>query len=353
MFYNNDLVLPYWTREMLKVINHLGKENVYVSIVESYSTDNTPALLRSFDAQLAALGIERRIIVQDISVGRDPDVKETGQARVEYLAKIRNRVMEPLIEKGGYDRVLFSNDVFVEAESVVELLETNDGDWDMVCGTDFSVCGLYDNWVLRDRFGRLTSALWPYLFEDAGMQAVMNDEPAPVFSCWNGIVAFRAEPLLPLHLRTGQLSPAPLSRPLASTHPAYGQPADLSPALTPPLKFRGSYGKECFSSESLNFPYDMRRQFEMTKIYMNPRVITAYEWRYYFWFKFVTRHWLIKWWIKHVERGDSMHRAKILPGDSKKVWVWDGGECQYFSNLENQTLIDNEDSRKGDIYLIQ
>ncbi|KAJ7583197.1 cryptococcal mannosyltransferase 1-domain-containing protein [Mycena floridula] len=333
MFYNNEKVLPHWNREMIK-------SNVYVSIIESYSTDSTPDLLRDLDNKLEQMGVPRRILIQDTSVGRNSSLlKDQSQARVDYLATLRNKALEPLVATGGYDRVLFSNDIYIEAESVVELLQTHDGHWDMVCGIDLSVWGMYDTWVLRDRFGRMASSLWPYLFDDGGRQAIMLEAPAPVFTCWNGIVAFRADPVLPIHLRSGQLSGSPLEQPLPSTHPAYPQPPELSPTMTPPLKFRPSSGKECFSSESFNFPYDLRRQFGMTRIYMNPR--------------YVTRHWLIRWWMHHYERGDGMQRAKMLPGDSKKIWLWDGGECQWWERFENQTNVYNEDMDRDPLYIVQ
>lgn len=66
---------------------------------------------------------------------------ETNNARIQFLSDTRNRALEPLVQFGGYDRVVFSNDVFFEAESVVELLETKGGDYDMACGLDLSVWG--------------------------------------------------------------------------------------------------------------------------------------------------------------------------------------------------------------------
>ncbi|KAJ6454206.1 hypothetical protein C8R45DRAFT_1192217 [Mycena sanguinolenta] len=160
-----------------------------------------------------------------------------------------------------------------------------------------------------------------------GFRAVMADEPAPVFACWNGIIAVRADPFLPIPLRTGQLFTAPLARPLAPTHPAYEQPANMTPALTPPVRFRSSAPDECFSSESFLLPYDLRRQFDLQNIYANPRVINGYVWNWYVWFKWVTRHWAVKWWIEKVENGNGMHLAKMILGDPARVWQWDGGEC--------------------------
>ncbi|KAJ7142006.1 cryptococcal mannosyltransferase 1-domain-containing protein [Mycena crocata] len=327
MFYNNDNLLPYWITEVTKVIYYLGPDNVFVSIVESYSSDTTADLLEEFDRKLEKMGVSRRIRTRDTSIER-PASMDTAPPRIQYLAAVRNLVMEPLVARGGYTRVLFSNDVFIEAESIVELLDTNGGDFDMACGLDLAYWGLYDQWVIRDRLGRIASTLYPYFLEDTGFRAVMADEPAPVFTCWNGITAIRADPFLPPSLRSGkQLSTAPFPNPLPSTHPSYPRPEALSPALTPPLRFRPSAPDECFSSESFLLPYDLRRQFDLQHIYVNPRVINGYSWVFYVWWKYVARHWAVRWWIEQVERGRGVLEAKMILGDPAKVWLWDGGEC--------------------------
>lgn len=66
----------------------------------------------------------------------------------------------------------------------------------------------------------------------------------------------------------------------------------------------------------------------MQKIFINPRVITGYDWVHYVWYKYVTRHWVVKWWMEHVEKGSAMHMAKMVIGDAANIWRWDGGECQ-------------------------
>ena len=112
---------------------------------------------------------------------------------------------------------------------------------------------------------------------------MQSESPVPVFACWNGIVVFRADPLLPIHLRSNHtLSNDPLPYALSATHPAAKDPSLLgpSPALTPPIRFRASVLGECFSSESFLLPYDLRRVFNMQRILLNSRVIVAYEWRY-------------------------------------------------------------------------
>ncbi|KAF7342341.1 hypothetical protein MVEN_01822700 [Mycena venus] len=317
MFHNNGDVLPYWINQMTKLIHYLGpasvsisSDNVFVSILESYSWDNSPVLLYAFKLRLEQMGVPHRILIRDTSLVR-PESMKTAPPRINFLAASKNLVMQPLVEHGGYERVIFSNDVFVEAESVVELLNTKGGKYDMACGLDLSYWGLYDQWVVRDRLGRIASTLWPYFLEDTGFRAVMADEPAPVFTCWNGIVSIRAEPFLPPHLRTGQLSTSPLSRPLAPTHPSYPQPANLTPATTPPPAF----------------PRIRPRRFNLHDIYVNPRVINSYVWEQYVWWKYITRHWVVKWWIEKVENGHGMHLAKLILGNPENVWQWDGGEC--------------------------
>ena len=124
---------------------------------------------------------------------------------------------------------------------------------------------------------------WPHFLDSESYQAMQTESPVPVLACWNGIVVFRADPLLPIHLRSNHtLSNDPLPYALSATHPAAKDPSLLgpSPALTPPIRFRASVSGECFSSESFLFPYDLRRVFNMQRIVVNSRVIVAYEWRY-------------------------------------------------------------------------
>ncbi|KAF8629855.1 hypothetical protein AX15_003217 [Amanita polypyramis BW_CC] len=322
MFHNNEKIIPYWTKQVARVLRYIGTDNVFVSIIESYSNDATPALLLDFDKTLEKMGIARRIIVGDTSVSKE-------KQRIRFLAALRNRVLEPLVERGGFDIVLFLNDILVSAESILELLRTRDGNWDMICGLDLSFWGLYDAWVIRDQFGKLVSSAWPYFLEESGRKSLMADEPVPVFTCWNGITAFRAEPLLPIELRTsGRLATTTFSKQLPSTHPAYPRPETMTPATTPPLEFRVSDMKECYSSESFLLPYDLRRQFNMSEIYINPRVIVSYGWNHYIWYKYITRHWLVKWWMETWERGKDLKAARMIIGEAQNIWEWDGGECQ-------------------------
>ena len=324
-FHQNEAVIPYWTRTMLDTIVYLGADNVFVSIVENYSSDRSPDLLREFAGELDRRGVRNRVLVQDETVKKPSDVQ--WNPRIEFLAAIRNQALEPLLQTGGYDKVLFSNDIFIEPESVIELLETRGGDFDFACGLDFGHFGAYDMWVLRDRVGRLTAGIWPYFFDTADYEAMKAEEPVPVFTCWNGIVVFKADPLLPVHLRSNRtLSTSPLASPPPANHPWAKKVAE-SPALTPPLVFRASAEGECYSSESFLLPYDFRRIMDLGKIYANPRVISGYVWKYYVWHKWVLRERHVKWFVEQVWDGAWMQYARMIVGDAKQVWTWDGVDC--------------------------
>ncbi|TBU36820.1 cryptococcal mannosyltransferase 1-domain-containing protein [Dichomitus squalens] len=279
-FHQNEQVLPYWTQTTLDAITYLGTDNVFVSVVENYSSDRSPELLREFASELDKRGVKNRILVQD-----------------ETIKKPEKVALEPLLAHGGYDKVLFSNDIFIEPESVIELLETRDGDFDFACGLDFGHFGAYDMWVLRDRVGHLTAGIWPYFFDTAGYEAMKKENPVPVFTCWNGIVVFQADP---------------------AGHP-WAKKLGPSPALTSPLVFRASVEGECYSSESFLLPYDLRRIMGLNKIYANPRVVNGYVWKYYAWHKWVLRERHVKWFIEQVWDGAWIQYARMIVGDAKKV----------------------------------
>ncbi|KAF7317439.1 hypothetical protein HMN09_00480600 [Mycena chlorophos] len=320
MFHDNQAELPHWTKQMLRLIRYLGPDNVFVSIVESHSSDRTPTMLRDLDAQLVALEVPHRIIMslsdEDLGVVR-PKPGKTNPPRIEYLTAVRNVALEPLhrargdnasvwaeMERDGYDayayapgevawghwdKVLFSNDVLMEAENFAELIHTRGGAYDMACGMDFAWWGLYDLWVARDRLGKSVSGLYPYFMEPKGFLSVLREEPVDVFTCWNGVVVLDAQPFL---------------------HPSGPSlRSGSSPSSSTQLSFRTSNltAGECFSSEAFNMPYDLRlravSEGREPRVYMNPRVIGVYSWRFYGYYRWVLRHWAVRWWIERMEVG--------------------------------------------------
>ena len=148
LFHNNEAVLPFWIEQTNRLLHYIGTDNVYISVMESWSHDRSPDMLEDWARELTRKGFRHRILTRDKTVVK-PNPMQTDQFRIEFLARSRNRVMEPLEEDlgmGGLDRVIFSNDVFIHAEAFVELLNTKDGEYDVACGMDFAHWGLYDNW---------------------------------------------------------------------------------------------------------------------------------------------------------------------------------------------------------------
>jgi hypothetical protein len=126
--WNNEAILrSHWIPGVLGLVEHFGKENVYVSVQESGSWDDSKGALRELDGSLEQAGVRRRIILDETT--HEDEIKkapaESGWIqtsrgskelrRVPYLSKLRNLVLEPLQElaEAGehFDRILFLNDV--------------------------------------------------------------------------------------------------------------------------------------------------------------------------------------------------------------------------------------------------
>jgi hypothetical protein len=127
---NNEWILRgYWNEALLNLVRYFGPQNVYVSLYESGSLDETKEALRELDVRLEAYHVPRSIVLDDHDqveeVSRYPNTTEPGWIwtkngrnelrRIPYLANLRNEVMESLYaqqEKGEvYDLVLWLNDV--------------------------------------------------------------------------------------------------------------------------------------------------------------------------------------------------------------------------------------------------
>lgn len=129
-----------WNNSLVALIKELGIENVYVSIYESGSYDDTKDVLRELDATLGELQVKRTISLSDVS-HKDEITKQPGDhgwikipsgdialRRIPFLANLRNQVLQPLetLSSQGhlYDTVLFLNDVVF---TVCATTESNPG----------------------------------------------------------------------------------------------------------------------------------------------------------------------------------------------------------------------------------
>lgn len=140
---NTANILPEWGAAALALVDYLGHDKVYFSALESGSQDGTKAELVNLKAELDARGVPNTI-----ELGKDvygqleemwtrPDPNGPRQEgwiwnqednvydlrRITYLAKERNRAMQPLeeLERMGkkFDKILWINDVVFNVRSTV------------------------------------------------------------------------------------------------------------------------------------------------------------------------------------------------------------------------------------------
>ena len=119
--------------------------------------------------------------------------------------------------------------VFVQAEALVQLLLTNDMQYDVACGMDFERLKFYDVWVTRDISVRVVplvpqthepqcspSALWrlsqgeafsswyPFVQDPLSQLAMRYEHPFRVYSCWNGAVVLPGNALVDVRGRCAE-----------------------------------------------------------------------------------------------------------------------------------------------------
>ncbi|CAH0016316.1 unnamed protein product [Clonostachys rhizophaga] len=216
LHYNDgELLRNHWMTSLLELCDELGPSNVFVSLHESGSWDDTKEMLRWLDQVLEERGVARHIEVSDEShqdvidqgfaEGEwvETSAREKAVRRIPHLARLRNKTLQDLIElnKNGvkFDKVLFLNDVVFTTEDVMTLMETNGGEYAAACSLDFDAPPIYyDTFALRDSAGRPDQMLWwPYFRPGPSRDALMkNIDAVPVTSCWNGIVVMPAEPFV-------------------------------------------------------------------------------------------------------------------------------------------------------------
>ncbi|KAJ0107851.1 polysaccharide export protein [Diaporthe amygdali] len=220
---NTGDILPAWSSAVLALIDHLGPENVYFSALESGSQDDTKDKLTALKARLDARHVPNTVTLgqtvwqqlDEMWARPAPDApRQEGWIwnqednvydlrRITYLARERNRAMEPmreLQERQGvtFDKVLWLNDVIFDVEDFLTLLHTRGGAYAAACSMDYKrPPAYYDTFALRDGEGRKTASnYWPWFQGGPSRAAALRSEPVRVASCWNGMVIFDAAPFL-------------------------------------------------------------------------------------------------------------------------------------------------------------
>jgi hypothetical protein len=126
--WNNERILrSHWNDAVIALANALGRENVFVTVYESGSWDDSKGALRELDMALAAHKIRRNITLSGTTHLDEMSVVNRGSGwvdtprgrrelrRIPYLSRLRNWTLEPLQELARqgerFDKVLFLNDV--------------------------------------------------------------------------------------------------------------------------------------------------------------------------------------------------------------------------------------------------
>ena len=224
-FWTNAWVIENrWAEALLKLIETLGADNVYVAIYESGSLDNTKDVLKHLDKLLVQYEIRHTITLDPTThadeIGAGP-YDENGKPRqgwvlppgstqgkeirrIPYLARLRNLSVQPIFaekSKGRtYDKMLFLNDVVFKPSDALSLLATNGGSYSVACSLDFHyparLATYYDTFALRDTNGDETlSVQFPYFRPTTdSLPSILNGHSARVSSCWNGMVLMDTTP---------------------------------------------------------------------------------------------------------------------------------------------------------------
>lgn len=217
---NAKVIQDRWGQALLDVIGVLGKENVYVSIYESGSLDNTKEVLKMLDDVLEQNQVHRSVVLDPTShadeINASP-IDEHGNPRsgwiqtttvgagkemrrIPYLARLRNKSLQPLFDmhKTGqdFDKILFLNDVVFLPGDVLSLLATNQGSFSAACALDFHYPpDYYDTFALRDSEGQGSiMTKFPYFRSLDSREAMLQGRATKVQSCWNGMVAMDTTP---------------------------------------------------------------------------------------------------------------------------------------------------------------
>ena len=206
---NIEPIIEVYIEEMKKLIDYLGHNNTIISIIENGdSIDNTRDYLRVFENYLNEKKILNKFFltneIEDPRKNVKPFIKGS-RLRIEFYSRLRNKCFDYLYELPNIDFdntiVIYFNDVIFKYEDIINLLSTNNEDFDSVCGLDIYSNYFYDRWVTIDLDGNGLKKYFPYFINKEAQDLILNHKPIRVFSCWNGVIAFKASPLKDKQLR--------------------------------------------------------------------------------------------------------------------------------------------------------
>ena len=126
--WNNAVILrSHWNDAVVDLVQRVGKENLYLSVYESGSWDDSKGALTELDDRLRVLDVQRSVVLDPTTHEDELAKSPAGEGwvetspgrrelrRIPYLARLRNLSLEPLrrLAHQGivFDKILFLNDV--------------------------------------------------------------------------------------------------------------------------------------------------------------------------------------------------------------------------------------------------
>ena len=134
--YNSFDVIPDLFATLFRVSAVLGYQNVFVSIYENGSSDQTKSLLKVFDALARTVGLRMTIRTSFRTRGQ-------FNHRIEYLAEVRNAAMTPIHELRDnegevFDSIIFMNDILPCVDDILELIsQSRKQNAGITCAADY------------------------------------------------------------------------------------------------------------------------------------------------------------------------------------------------------------------------
>lgn len=199
--YNSFDIIPDLFATLFRVSSILGYHNVFVSIYENGSNDQTKALLRIFSALTKSVGLR-------VTIRTSQRTRGQFNHRIEYLAEVRNSAFVPLhelrdSENEYFDTIIFMNDILPCVDDLLELIwQSRKNNAGITCAADYmyheeiGAPVFYDNWVARDINGTaLENAPFERIFHhETSSLRFQRHLPVQVQSCWNGIAILDPAP---------------------------------------------------------------------------------------------------------------------------------------------------------------
>ena len=272
--------------------------------------------------------------------------------RIEYLAHVRNKAIEPLVLNATgmhIDKLLFLNDIVFSPSDAVDLLfSTNMGDdgasrYHAACAMDFiNPWKYYDTFATRDAEGQSLGVPFFPFFTSARNGISRRDmlsgtDAVRVKSCWGGMVAFEAKWFM---IQQKQDEAKKMTKLKGNATKA------VQPKMTSPyVSFRASReimweASECclvhadLSALTAQHPDEWENPENFDHgIYINPYIRVAYDVRTHSWLEFTRRFERLYPVVQNfvnwmVSRPPYQPRISDEPGQKvfRREWVFDGPE---------------------------